>query len=370
MNQLTERDTRKKSSFHSGNSKILIVEGEPRDLETLCIDFPVELFTADNPGDALTLAENHNFSLALVKGANLRAFLLQLIETSRNPVLPIIVLSSTDADSTISGNSSVFKHCLFLPYNFAQLADVVSLYISKRQDEIDLNEKSRQLELVKEELESFNYSVSHDLRAPLRAVTGFSKVLIKKASDKLDGDQLRYLNLISDNVDKLNSQVDDLLTLSRLSKQVMNIERIDFASLSKTVYKELTHTYNFTVPALQVSEMPMLNADRTMMQMMLQELIDNALKFSTKDSNAKIEIGWASSKEGNTYYIKDNGIGFDEEFAEKMFSLFQKLHSEDEFDGNGAGLAIVRRIINRHNGKVWAESTLGAGATFYFSIPV
>ena len=369
MNQLTELKPGEKSQFHRANSQILIVDRAPEELERLFKDFQAEIFTAIDDHEALSLVRKYDFSLAIVKNVSSYELVKRLHEESKNSDLPIIFLSAASADLERLCKQSEIHH-LFLPPDFKQLTSLASIFISNRLNEKELLEKNNQLGLINAELESFSYAVSHDLRAPLRAVTGFSNVLVKKAADKLEGDHLRYLNLIINNVDKLNDQIDDLLRLSRLSRQIMHIDQVDLAALSKSVYKELTQSLKGPFPEIKIMELPRLKADFKMMQMMLHQLLDNAVKFSTHNEKSKIEIGWDNNENGNFYYIKDNGIGFEEENAEMLFHLFQKAHSEEEFDGNGVGLAIAKRIINRHNGKIWAESNSGDGATFYFSIPV
>lgn len=238
---------------------------------------------------------------------------------------------------------------------------------------IDLNtqleKKLNQLHATNQELESFSYTVSHDLRAPLRAIDGFSKVLLKKLDGKLDAAQSHYLDVIIGNVGRMGMLIDDLLAFSRMGRLEKKETKFDTEQLVREVFHELMQSQDEYSIALTVNPLPNLKADREMMKQVISNLLGNALKFSAEKEKAKIEVGAKKGKKETTYYIKDNGVGFEMEYADKLFGIFQRLHSDDEFEGTGVGLAIVQRIIHRHNGTVWAEAELNKGATFYFSIP-
>ncbi len=226
--------------------------------------------------------------------------------------------------------------------------------------------RTKQLE---QELKSLSYAISHDLRAPLRAVTGFATVLKKKASGQLSEEHQRYLGMIIENVEKMNELMDDMLTYSRISGHELVISTLDMNMLVTEVLNEFKKSVKEKVPNLIVSKLEPVDADHQLMRQVWHHLIDNATKFSIGVNDPKIEIGSSVEHHEIIYYISDNGVGFDMEYVDKLFQLFQRLHGDDEFEGTGAGLAIVRRIISRHGGKAWAESHKAAGATFYFSIP-
>lgn len=369
MNQLIERETGK-AQLYPDSPGILIVDSDPGALKSHLAEFEIVCYTVSGIDEALHLLAKQNVLLALI---NLKAItakehrkIAEIAEHSSNTGIPIVIVSPSWSEIELLGKPAGIFHFVIYP---EQISQIVSLYLSKQLKDKQPEKTTRQLELIREELESLSYSISHDLRAPLRAVTGFSNVLLKKASDRLDGDHLRYLHMITDNADKLNKQIDDLLTLSRLTRQKMYVEVIDLKELSESVFEKILHTYDHSLVELQVSKLPVLNADLSMMQLMMHHLLDNAIRFSMDKQNPKVEIGFKEDENEGYYYIKDNGVGFEEEYSNKLFQLFQKLHSDEDSGGNGVGLAIVKRIVTRHNGKVWAKSKLGVGTTIFFTIP-
>ena len=232
-----------------------------------------------------------------------------------------------------------------------------------------LQERTAQLEHINKELESFSYSVSHDLRAPLRAIDGFSRMILKNQGDKFDEDTKTKFNVIRENAQKMGQLIDDLLNLSRLGKQDMKTVELNMAELTNEVWKELQIIDPKRIMKFTVGDMPHAFGDRTLIRQVYLNLIGNAIKFTKQTTAAKIEAGCYTSGNEHVYYIKDNGAGFDMEYYKKLFGVFQRLHSTDEFEGTGVGLAIVQRIIHRHGGRVWAEGELDKGATFYFALP-
>ncbi|CAD5258003.1 MULTISPECIES: ATP-binding protein [unclassified Imperialibacter] len=232
-----------------------------------------------------------------------------------------------------------------------------------------VKQRTTDLQQTNEELESFSYTVSHDLRAPLRAIDGFSKVLVSKLDGKLEPDQLHYLEVIIENVGKMGNLIDDLLAFSRMSRREKREVTFDTNQLVSEVFNDLMQIETGGKTALKLDKhLPPMFADRDMMKHVFANLLGNAIKFSGTREEPLIEVGYLSDQEDLVYFVKDNGVGFDMTYAKKLFGIFQRLHSEDEFEGTGVGLAIVQRIIHRHGGKVWAQSEEGKGAIFYFSL--
>lgn len=219
------------------------------------------------------------------------------------------------------------------------------------------------------ELEAFSYSVSHDLRAPLRAIDGFSRILLDDYSDKLDPECNRLLNVISRNTFNMGQLIDDLLAFSRLGRQEMKLQEVDMAELAKSVFEELTPMVSDRAISLNVRDLPRSHADGALIQHVFANLLSNAIKFTRMRETAIIDVGYEIEDSENVYYVKDNGVGFDMRFVEKIFGVFQRLHGADEFEGTGVGLAIVQSIIQRHGGRVWADAKVNEGATIYFSLP-
>jgi signal transduction histidine kinase len=243
--------------------------------------------------------------------------------------------------------------------------------IQKRDNELELRVKNRteELELANKELSAFSYSVAHDLKSPLRAINGFSKILKNSYESKLDDEGKNLLKLVIDNSTKLSKLIDDLLEFSKMQKREMTNNVIDMSKTAKEVYDELIVNEKDRIIDFKINPLPPANGDYAMLKQVWTNLISNALKYSRKKEKAEIEIGSKTTDNEIIYFIKDNGAGFDMAFIDKLFGVFQRLHSTEEFEGNGVGLALVKRIIERHNGKVWAEGKVNEGATFYFSFP-
>jgi PAS domain S-box-containing protein len=230
-------------------------------------------------------------------------------------------------------------------------------------------ERTAQLEAANKELEAFSYSVSHDLRAPLRAINGFSSMLFNDYSDTLDDEGKRLLNVIRDNTRKMSSLIDDLLALSRIGRKEVELSVVEMNSTVTSILDEVKMSMPGRNLQFKVKPLPLANCDAGMIRLVILNLLYNAVKFTKQKENAVIEIGGRDGERESIYYVKDNGVGFDMQYANKLFGAFQRLHSGEEFEGTGVGLAIVRRIIQRHGGKVWAEGAVNKGATFYFSLP-
>ncbi|HBL22599.1 MAG TPA: hypothetical protein DDZ40_00590 [Deltaproteobacteria bacterium] len=233
----------------------------------------------------------------------------------------------------------------------------------------ELSEANQSLQAVNRELESFSYSVSHDLRAPLRAIDGFSRMLLKDYADTLDDDGRRKLNVVRSNTQTMGQLIDDLLSFSRLGRKEMTKTSLDMEALVRDTWKDLTAVNLERQPTLVLNRLPSGIGDRTLIRQVILNLLSNAIKFSRSREDASIEVGVVRQTDEPVYFIKDNGVGFDMEYHGKLFGVFQRLHSQEEFEGTGVGLAIVERIIHRHGGKVWAEGKVDEGATFYFTLP-
>ena len=232
-----------------------------------------------------------------------------------------------------------------------------------------VKQRTKKLLEVNKELESFTYSVSHDLRAPLRAIDGFSNILEEEYGPKLDGEAKRLIGIIRKNTRKMGQLIDDLLRLSRLSRKEMNIADIDMEALAKAVFYEITSDEDRERIHFVVKEMPPAQGDPSLIRQVLYNLISNAIKFRIKRDVPKIELGSKTLDSGEiVYYIRDNGVGFDTRYADKLFKIFERLHPIEEFEGTGIGLSIAKRIINRHGGRIWAESQKDRGAVFYFTL--
>ncbi len=229
--------------------------------------------------------------------------------------------------------------------------------------------RTAQLQAANKELETFSYSVSHDLRAPLRAIDGFARILGEDYAARLDDEGRRVLGVICSETERMGQLIDDLLAFSRMNRQHVELAQIDMTALAQAVFDE--HAARVPGRRLQfkVQPLPPAQGDPAMLRQVLANLISNALKYTRPRDTAQVEIGGRTDGEENHYYVKDNGVGFDMKYAGKLFGVFQRLHAEDEFEGTGVGLALVQRVILRHGGRNWAEGKVNEGATFHFTLP-
>jgi PAS domain S-box-containing protein len=232
-----------------------------------------------------------------------------------------------------------------------------------------LENRSEQLAAANRELESFSYSVSHDLRAPLRAIDGYSRMILRKHAEGFDEDTLAKFNVIRANTQMMGLLINDLLAFSRLDKAHMSISRLEMDDLIREVWEELKAANPDRFLTLTIAEIPPAMGDRGLIRQVLVNILSNAVKFTRERPEALIEVGGSVKDAECIYTVRDNGVGFDMQYHDKMFGVFQRLHSNEEFEGTGVGLAIVQRIIHRHDGRVWAEGEVGKGACLYFSLP-
>ncbi|MDW8469824.1 MAG: ATP-binding protein [Burkholderiales bacterium] len=227
-----------------------------------------------------------------------------------------------------------------------------------------VRERTAQLEAAIAELESFSYSVSHDLRAPIRAMGAFARMVIEDEGERLSPEGRRMLGVIEDNARRLGALVDDLLTLARVSRAELARAPLDLAALARAVAAELEPRYPGA--ELAIAPLPPAEGDATLVRQALVNLLDNALKYSARAERPRVEVGWDAAAQA--YFVRDNGVGFDMAYAGKLFRPFERLHAPSEYAGTGIGLAIVKRVVERHGGRVWAEAAPGAGATFWFTL--
>jgi len=229
-------------------------------------------------------------------------------------------------------------------------------------------ERTIQLEAVNKELESFSYSVSHDLRTPLRAVNGYAVMLLEDFGPILGKEGNRIINTIRDNAMMMSKLIDELLAFSRLGRKALTVDVVDMEEVVKNCLKELFPN-GWGKYKVTVQNLPRCAADANMIKQVWMNLISNGIKYSSKKAEPEIEIGFIPGEKSSIYYIEDNGAGFDMKYSNKLFGVFQRLHRGDEFEGTGVGLALVKRIVEKHGGEVWAEAEIDKGAVFYISVP-
>lgn len=246
---------------------------------------------------------------------------------------------------------------------------MVNLLDDLQMTNFELEQATKQLEYSNQELESFSYSVSHDLRAPLRSLSGFAQLLEKKSAGILDETCFHYVNVISDSAVQMGELIDDLLNFSRIGRKELELTKCNMNDLVEQSIQVLQPEMEEHEINWEISTLPEALVDRNLMKLVWVNLISNALKYSSKNDTAVISIGHEEQEYMEQFYVKDNGSGFDMKYKHKLFQMFQRLHSQRDFKGTGVGLANVQRIILKHGGSVWAQSELGQGATFYFTLP-
>jgi signal transduction histidine kinase len=252
------------------------------------------------------------------------------------------------------------------------LADRAGLAIENArlygQLEQRVRERTRELEIANGELEAFSYSVAHDLRAPLRGIAGFSRTVIEDYADRLPADGVGHLTRIEAGAQRMALLIDDLLDLARVSRAQLRSSRVDLSAMARTAIARLQAEQPVRNVEIVVEDGLVAQADPGLLDIALTNLLDNAWKFTGKRARARIELAACADQRPRTFFIRDNGAGFEAKYAAKLFGVFERLHPANEFEGTGIGLAIARRIIDRHGGRIWAESTVGEGATFFFTL--
>ena len=310
-------------------------------------------------------------ALAAVLGLGLSALILLIIRRSLNPLadLAAAALAMGAGDLSVRAPPGMRLELANLAGAFNQMAS------SLADSQGALEERARQLELSNQqmvaanrELEAFSYSVSHDLRAPLRSVDGFSKAILEDYADRLDEQGRGYLRVLRESAQKMGHLIDDMLTLSRVTRGEMNRQEVDLSQIARSISAELGAGSPERKADFFIQDGLVTVGDRRLLESVLRNLLENAWKFTRRRETTQVEFGSTKENGGSCFFVRDNGVGMDMTYAEKLFQPFQRMHREADFEGTGVGLATVKRILARHGGRVWAESEVGRGATFYFVV--
>ena len=242
--------------------------------------------------------------------------------------------------------------------------------IQQYQDHLEeqVDQRTQELQTVNQELQSYNHSLAHDLRTPVRAIMSFSQILLEDLKDVLTKEQAYDFNRIINASDRMHNLIDDILNLAKITRSELKLTRVDISSLATQINQELKAAYPEHNVDVDIENGLNVQGDNTQVRVLLDNLLSNAWKFTRDQEAPQIRLGQIVGENRSVFYLSDNGVGFDPVYAEKVFQPFQRLHRNDQFPGSGVGLAIVERVIQRHNGRIWVQSTLGKGSTFYFTL--
>lgn len=288
--------------------------------------------------------------------------------------IPVIFLSaSVETVDLVRGLSLGALDFIVKPFQKEELLARVRIHLElvRLQNHLEtlVAQRTAQLEAANRELEELSYSMSHDMRTPLRAIGGFARILLDEQAAKLDDEGKRLLNAVRDNAQHMGILIDDILRFLSLGRLKLEYAPVDLAKLAQEASEVLRTAEPARRLRLDIQALPPAWGDHGMLRQVLLNLLSNAVKFSPGEGETLIEMGGTTATAENIYYVKDHGVGFDMRYAGKLFKVFERLHPTGQYAGSGVGLAIVKRIVERHGGRVWAEAQIDAGATFYFTLP-
>jgi len=364
--------------------KILAVDDQPDNLlsvEAVLESLGEELVTALSGREALRHLLEQDFALILldVMMPEMDGFetaeLIRRRERSRDTPIIFLTALGKSEEHLFRGYDVGAVDYIFKPIVPEVLRSKVSVFVElnrkttllKKHTEL-LQAKNAELSALNSELEAFSYTVSHDLRGPLNRMAGFSQALLESSSDKLDERGRLYVNRIHSSADRMCQLVDDLLGLARFTRAEMVHEPVNLSAIAEGIAADLRSRQEDRDVKFVIADGVTVSGDSPLLTVVLTNLLENAWKFTSKQSDACIELGVQMHLGKPVYFVRDNGVGFDMTLSHKLFTAFQRLHASSEFDGTGIGLATVERIIKRHGGNIWAESEVGRGATFYFTL--
>jgi hypothetical protein len=363
--------------------KILIVDDEAAQMRALCNtlrDHGYETTGYASAPAALAAMDQTKFELLLTDLMMPEMDGIALLQAARQKdgdLVGIIMTGEGTITTAVEAMKSGAFDYILKPFRLRVILPVLDRALAMRRLRMEnaalerrVRERTAELESANKELEAFSYSVSHDLRAPLRHIDGFAQLLSESTESPLAQEDKRYLGLIIKAANNMGHLIDDLLDFSRMGRMEMQRTEVNLQDLLEKLLEELQPEMKSRNIIWKKDPLPVAKADPAMLRQVFSNLLFNAIKYTRPRDPAEIEIG--SRREGDeiVFFVRDNGVGFDMRYVDKLFGVFQRLHSKSEFEGTGIGLANVRRIIARHGGRTWAEGKVDAGATFYFSLPV
>lgn len=364
------------------SARILIVDDEVAQMKALCNTlqdqgYETQGFTSGK--EALAMLKERPFELLLTDLMMPEMDGITLLQAAReiNPhLIGILMTGQGTIETAVQAMKSGAMDYILKPFKLSVILPVLSRALAMRQLRLKNLELERriahrtvELEEANKELESFSCSVSHDLRAPLRAVEGFTGIVLKRYATEMPNDAERLLQQVEKSAKHMGQLIDDLLRFSRFSRQHLSLSPVNTAVLVREILEELRPETGKRQIDFQIGELPEVLADLSLLRQVFANLLSNAIKFTAKQPKARIDVSCQSAAQEYIFCVKDNGAGFDMAYAQRLFGVFQRLHSGEEFEGTGVGLSIVQRIVQRHGGRIRAEAAVNQGAAFYFTLP-
>jgi signal transduction histidine kinase len=362
-------------------ARILIVDDEVAHMRALCDtlqDRGYEAVGCTNGEAGLAALQQTQFDLLLadlmMPGMNGIALLRAGLQI--DPTLVGIIMTGEGTIGTaVEAMKSGALDYILKPFKLSVVLPVLARGLEMRRLRVEnaaleqrVREHATELEAANRELDAFTRSASHDLRSPLNAVLGFTSLLLSDRGPEMTAQQYEWLSQVKRSGERMLQLIDDLMRLSYVGRQALNLQAVDVAALVQGVVADVRQQHANHAVSLQVGELPQIQADASLLRQVFVNLLSNAFKFTRNTSPASIGIGCQLRAEGRVFFVRDNGTGFDMAHADRLFGAFQRLHRPEEFEGSGVGLSIVERIVRRHGGRIWAESAPGQGATFYFTL--
>jgi two-component system, sensor histidine kinase and response regulator len=365
------------------SAAILIVDDEVAHMRALCETLQGQGYQTTgfaSPVAALAGVENGRFALLLTDLMMPEMDGIALFEGARrkDPHLEGIIMTGEGTIATaVEAMKSGAMDYILKPFKLRAVLPVLERALSMRRLRLQnavlekrVGERTAELEIANKELEAFSYSVSHDLRAPLRHIDGFINIVLQDYAGEMPPGARRMLDIVSNSARRMGLLIDDLLHFSQLGRHQLGKQLINVSELFGEVLDELGKDHAGRKVDIQIGELPNCQGDRSLLRQVIVNLLSNAFKFTRQRENPAVEIGGRVEGEELVYFVRDNGAGFDMQYAGQLFGVFQRLHRAEEFEGSGIGLSIVQRIIVRHGGRIWADAAVDRGATFYFTLPI
>jgi signal transduction histidine kinase len=363
-------------------TSLLIVDDEAAQMKALCHTLEQEGYATSgftSTTDALAALRQQAFDLLLTDLQMPGMNGIELLAAARaidGDLVAIVMTGHGTLDTAIEAMKAGALDYIQKPFKLSGVLPVLERALTVRRLRVEkallerrVHERTEELKAANRELEAFSYSVSHDLRAPLRTVAGYTEMLLTDHLPQLPEEAQRLLRNVGAGAQRMDQLINDLLRLSQLGRQPLSKERVLLGELARQVLESLSEARAGRQVEVTIAKIPPCAGDAALLRQVFSNLLSNALKFTRQKDPARIEVGWQAEDGALTCYVKDNGTGFDMKYADKLFGVFQRLHRADEFEGTGVGLSIVKRIVDRHGGRIWVEAAPGQGATFYFSLP-